>query len=276
MAAQDGADSAAGAPESAGSGRGGAAGGGPEGAPKGRLGPGTAALVELSAALGARDPDAWRPALSAAAERATCREVEEAVLQAYLFVGFPVALAAMAEWRGRTGAGRAEPPAGDGGPSGVPESGPALPGETDTAPPPEEMDDAPFPAGAVEAWTRRGEALCRRVYGSAYGRLRENVRRIHPALDRWMVTEGYGKVLSRPGLEPATRELCIVAILAVTGGEPQLHSHLRGALRLGAVAAEVEAALAAGLERVPDPAVREARLRLWRRVRRREADSEES
>lgn len=236
---------------------------------------GTRALVELSAALGARDPEAWRPALAAAAERAHGREVEEALLQAYLFVGFPVALAAMADWRAVAGA------AGEGTPSGT-EVAPAGKGAPRGSPPdegptpaPDAEDDGRGAADALEAWARRGEALCRRVYGSAYEGLRENVRRLHPALDRWMVTEGYGKVLSRPGLEPVVRELCIVALLAVTGGEPQLHSHLRGALRLGAEAAEVEAALTAGLGRVPDAGVREERRRLWRRVDTREEGSEE-
>ncbi len=195
-------------------------------------------LIELSAALGAGDRRAVEAALGAAGEeRLAVREVEEALLQAYLFVGFPPVLRAMAVWRAGCGA---EPP------------------------------DAPEEArtgGA--AWRRRGEALCRRVYGSAYEKLRGRVRRLHPALDRWMVEEGYGKVLSRPGLDPVRRELCVVALLAAAGHLPQLHSHLRGALHLGAPPDAVSSALEVGLARAASAEDAAAARRLWGEVRRR-------
>ena len=53
----------------------------------------------------------------------------------------------------------------------------------------------------VAEWTRRGEQTCRAVYGSHYEKLRQNIRALHPALDAWMITEGYGKVLSRGALD---------------------------------------------------------------------------
>jgi 4-carboxymuconolactone decarboxylase len=55
-----------------------------------------------------------------------------------------------------------------------------------------------------------------------------------------MIVEGYGKVLSRPGLDLATRELCIVALLAPQDAAPQLYSHLRGALNAGAAEDSVD------------------------------------
>jgi len=58
-----------------------------------------------------------------------------------------------------------------------------------------------------------------------------------------MVVEGYGKVLGRPGLDLATRELCIAGLLAVLQAPPQLYSHLRGALNAGASRDDVEEAL---------------------------------
>jgi 4-carboxymuconolactone decarboxylase len=70
--------------------------------------------------------------------------------------------------------------------------------------------------------------------------LRENIRTLHPALDSWMITDGYGKVLSRPALDLRSRELCIVAACAASGQQRQLHSHLHGALNAGASASEVE------------------------------------
>ena len=88
-----------------------------------------------------------------------------------------------------------------------------------------------------------------------YERLRQNVRRLHPALDAWMVVEGYGKVLGRSGLDLPRRELCIVAACAASGQDRQLHSHLHGALNVGvspdALRETVDALLPAlGAERV--------------------------
>jgi 4-carboxymuconolactone decarboxylase len=54
---------------------------------------------------------------------------------------------------------------------------------------------------------------------------------------------GYGRVIGRPGLDLATRELCIAALLAVWKSPRQLHSHLRGALNAGAGRDEVTAAV---------------------------------
>jgi len=85
----------------------------------------------------------------------------------------------------------------------------------------------------VEQWQADGEATCSAVYGTMYERLRQNIRALHPQLDDWMITEGYGKVLSRPGLDLQRRELCIVAACAAQDQDRQLHSHLRGALNVG-------------------------------------------
>ncbi|MFN2432153.1 MAG: carboxymuconolactone decarboxylase family protein [Gemmatimonadota bacterium] len=103
-------------------------------------------------------------------------------------------------------------------------------------------------AGGWEDWRARGEELCARVYGERYPRLRARMRELHPALDEWMVVEGYGKTLSRPGLSPAAREICAVAALAARGAARQLEAHLRGATAVGlepalACAAAREAAL---------------------------------
>ena len=96
---------------------------------------------------------------------------------------------------------------------------------------------------------------------------RPNVERLHPALDRWMVEEGYGKVLSRGATDERTRELCIVALLGAANHERQLHSHLSGALNVGAAPDSVEEALEVGLARLSN-AGDAGRLRaLWQRVR---------
>ncbi len=170
-----------------------------------------------------------------AGEVASPAAVEEALLQSYLFLGFPAALTALAEWREVSG---------------------------------ESASPEPQPLG-LEAWRRRGEDVCRTVYGRAYDKLRASIRRVHPAMDAWMIHEGYGKVLAREGLDLATRELCIVSILSATGWEPQLHSHLRGALHAGCDEDSVDAAIEAGLELAENESWSQSARSLWRRVRER-------
>jgi 4-carboxymuconolactone decarboxylase len=197
------------------------------------LDPRTRVLAELSGALpGGRMAEIER-ALESAAEVAEPVTVEEILLQAYLFVGFPTVLNAMTVWRGLS-------------------DGPAVEEEG---------------IGDLAMWRRRGESLCARVYGPAYERLRRNVERLHPALDRWMVEEGYGKVLSRSATDEVTRELCIVALLGAANHERQLHSHLLGALNLGARPESVEEALEVGLARIGGPEDANRLRALWQRVR---------
>jgi 4-carboxymuconolactone decarboxylase len=137
--------------------------------------------------------------------------VEELLLQSVLMVGYPRALIAFTVWRKFSGS--------------------EAPAEADT-----NYAQAP-------EWTRRGEALCATVYGDNYRKLRESVRTLHPALDAWMITEGYGRTLARPGLELRLRELCTVAQTAVMEAPRQLHSHLRGALNAGATFGQIEGVL---------------------------------
>jgi 4-carboxymuconolactone decarboxylase len=160
--------------------------------------------------------------------------VEEVVLQSYLFAGFPRALNAMREWR-RVSGRRA--PAHDEG---------------------ERFEDAP-------QWAERGEATCATVYGPFYARLRTNIRELHPALDAWMIVDGYGKVLSRPALDLVRRELCIVAACALARQDRQLHSHLHGALHAGASPEQVEGAIEAVADLLAPDDLRRVRL-LWARV----------
>lgn len=194
------------------------------------------ALTALSASLPGGPERRWRDALRVAADVASPEEVEEVLLQSYLFVGFPVVLNALIVWR-------------------------ELSGE-----PPRASPDTPL-ADRRSA----GEALCRRVYGKAYERLRENIAGLHPDIDRWMVDEGYGKTLSRPGLSPSVRELCVVALLAAGGHERQLRAHLRGAENVGAAPDEIERALWIGLaarrERRPEDVDRLAAV--WASLRTR-------
>jgi 4-carboxymuconolactone decarboxylase len=94
--------------------------------------------------------------------------------------------------------------------------------------------------GSIEQWRTRGEELCRKIYGSQFERMVENMNKLHPDLADWMIAEGYGKVLSRPFLTPLVRELLIVAMTAVLNVERQFHSHVRGALHVGATPEQLQ------------------------------------
>ncbi|MGH7507084.1 MAG: carboxymuconolactone decarboxylase family protein [Longimicrobiales bacterium] len=190
----------------------------------------TRALVRVSAAIARHDRGGLVGALEDAAVTATARQVEETLLQSHLFVGYPAMMQALALWRDRAGA-----PDGD------------------------------HPAEDPAEWERRGEEVCVRVYGGQYRRLRENVARLHPELERWMVVDGYGRVLGRPGLDLATRELCIVGLLCAQDAPRQLYSHLRGALNAGADPATVETAVREATTALPAERV-DAAWRTWRSV----------
>ena len=56
------------------------------------------------------------------------------------------------------------------------------------------------------------------IYGDNYAKLRESVRALHPAMDVWMITEGYGRTLGRPGLDLTRRELRSQGVLILIAG----------------------------------------------------------
>jgi 4-carboxymuconolactone decarboxylase len=173
----------------------------------------TSALVALATAIAlGNEAMVEQHCRTCMAEGAPETWVDELLLQSTLMVGWPRALIAAAICR-RV-------------------SGPAHSLE----------DGADY--GGVPEWQARGEAVCRTIYGANYQRLRANMQELHPALDAWMVAEGYGRTLGRPGLDLARRELTIVAQVAVQGAERQLHSHLRGALHAGVAPAVLDSALA--------------------------------
>jgi 4-carboxymuconolactone decarboxylase len=169
-------------------------------------------LVRISGAIAGSPEGQVRSLMSEAIDEVDPVSVEEIILQSYLFAGFPRTLNAMRAWRSVS----ARP-------------APAV--------------DPEASAADFESWRRRGEETCAVVYGESYEKLRKNIRELHPALDEWMIVDGYGKVLSRPGVDLKTRELCVVAACAVSGQQRQLHSHLRGALNAGASPGEIAAVL---------------------------------
>jgi 4-carboxymuconolactone decarboxylase len=173
----------------------------------------TLALVRLAAAVAqGYEPEVRERIADVRRAMVPISWVEELLLQSVLMAGYPRTLIAFGIWR-----------------------------KSSRVPAPETDPDSDYVN--VEEWTRRGEDTCHQIYGDNYRRLRDNVQDLHPALDKWMITEGYGRTLSRPGLDLQRRELCTVAQTAVLEAPRQLHSHLRGALNAGANFAQVEAVL---------------------------------
>lgn len=170
-------------------------------------------LVRFAAAIAhGYEPELRDRAASLRLSQVPAVWVEELILQSVLMVGYPRALVAFTIWRKA------------GGPTAA---------ETDP--------DQDYSRAAE--WNRRGEEQCAVIYGENYQKLRHSVRDLHPALDSWMITEGYGRTLARPGLDLLRRELCIVVQTAVLETPRQLHSHLRGALNVGATFGQIEGAL---------------------------------
>ena len=138
--------------------------------------------------------------------------VEELLLQSLLNVGYPLTLAAFAVWREVAGPVR--------------EDGERL-NHSDWL-----------------AWSDRGEEACGAVYGRTYHKLLLNLRALHPALERLVVVDAYGKLLGRPGFDAKRRELCTLAAIALQNAPRQVHAHLRGALNLGWTREEIDNVLA--------------------------------
>lgn len=195
----------------------------------------TVALVRLAAVVAAGTEMELRQAVVEAAPRIRSVWVDELLLQSYLFAGFPRMLNAAREWRKATG----------------------LPAAADDEGVHDEM---------IGVWHERGEATCSAVYGDMYPKLRENMRSLHPSIDAWMIVEGYGKVLGRPGLDLPRRELCVVAACVASEQDRQLVSHLHGAVNVGAPVTWVDDTLRAlnGVTRAD--ALQRATM-LWARVK---------
>lgn len=138
------------------------------------------------------------------ADKAALNMIYEIMLQSYLFCGFPAALESLKVLH-----------------SAVPRFNPSK----------NTLNFREFKA--------KGIKNCRMIYGGNYEKLLENIARLSPDLNEWMLTEGYGKVMGRRGLTLKQRELVNVAFLCTNYYEVQLHSHIRGALNTGSSYKEI-------------------------------------
>jgi 4-carboxymuconolactone decarboxylase len=197
-------------------------------------------LIMLSAIsilwLKPQNPDAQR-LIEAYHQKGYSREMlYEVALQLFLIAGFQASLEAVFQLEAVLG--------------------PHQP--TDRRPVPDCHPDQLMPAGLQ---------LQARVYRDNVDKLRENLSRVSPELADWTVMIGYGLVLSRPGLPESWRELLEVAVLSASQFPRQLHSHLRGALNLGATAEEVEIVLHVN-QLLSSAESSQSAWQMWRHIRR--------
>jgi len=158
------------------------------------------ALALYSAAIAVSEENCLKEAVRLARVfGATVQQLYEVLLQSYLFLGFPRMLIAS--------------------------------GYLGYEPPVDVSVDAPD-SSEMAKWYPRGRELCKKVYDSNFEKLRSRVQNMAPEIFQWMLLEGYGKVLSRPGLAFPVREAAIVACLTVDNRPSQLYSHARGALNV--------------------------------------------
>lgn len=159
----------------------------------------------FSATIAAADNDVMVRAIEIGRSKAVERRVlYEAMLQSYLILGFPRMLAAAAV---------------------LAESWP-----DDSA---QEATDCIMVKDQKVRY-EEGVDLCRQVYGDNFEKLQSRVMAMSPDVFHLMITEGYGKMYQRPGLSVIDRELSNVSALVVENRLSQLHSHIRGALNVGA------------------------------------------
>jgi alkylhydroperoxidase/carboxymuconolactone decarboxylase family protein YurZ len=84
----------------------------------------------------------------------------------------------------------------------------------------------------LHKYLNRGEKNCKIIYGNKYEKLISNIKSFSPEMAEWLIIEGYGKVLGRKGLSLKEREVCIVSILASLKFKDQLYSHINGSLKV--------------------------------------------
>ncbi len=136
-------------------------------------------------------------------------DLEETVLQAVLFCGFPRVVTAFEELAAAW-------------PVEVAPAGGGLPA-----------------ARQAEA----GRALFAAIYGRNDAAVRAMLQNLHGELHDFVLEAAYGRILARPGLAPRDREAIAAAVLADQGQTRQFVAHARGARHLGATREELIAVL---------------------------------
>lgn len=135
---------------------------------------------------------------SAKKDKINGKKIYEALLQTYLFAGFPSALISLRKFSEYFKI---------------------------------KHNERKYPT--LEELRQYGISNCRKIYGDKQEKLVSNVKQFSPDLSEWLILEGYGKVFSRKGLKVKEREICAVAVLTTLTYRDQLYSHINGAVRVG-------------------------------------------
>ena len=188
----------------------------------------TARLARLFTAICLGDFDEVRAIRRDAPADEPDRAWREAVLQTHLFCGFPRLVQAYGVFDAEGGLGDPDPNEYE------------LEADTNT----------------------RGAVLFDEIYASAAGKMRARLDEFRPDFSIWVLEHAYGRVLSRPGLAPALRELLSTCALAALDQPAQFESHARGALRFGATLDDLISALEATRPLAPGPNIDRARTAL--------------
>jgi 4-carboxymuconolactone decarboxylase len=163
-------------------------------------------LAFLSASAVLREKNTLQKLLSILKDKKfNKRKIYEALLQTYLFAGFPSALISLSVYSEYF-----------------------------------EIDKNYYESWDIQLFKKRGEKNCRKIYGAKFDKLINNVNAFSPDLSDWLITEGYGKVLGRKSLSLKEREICNIAVLSALKYDSQLYSHINGGYRLGLTIGEIE------------------------------------
>lgn len=174
------------------------------------LAPRTRVLIGAAVAIWRGEWHALRDWLGAGQRLGQPRgDLEETLLQAVLFCGFPRVVTAFEHFAATWPA--ADPPAG-----------------------------GALPAAAQAA---AGRALFATVYGANAPAVEAMLRSFHADFHAFVLEAAYGRVLARPHLPAKERELLAVALLAVQDQPKQFAGHARGAAHCGASRTELDEAL---------------------------------
>lgn len=174
------------------------------------LPPGERLLIKIQACLWPGDHAVLEACLQACRDHGVGRDqVEELLLQAVLFCGFPRVVNAFRVLQ-------------DSWPTKAAPSGGGLP----------------------ESERRQaGIDLFKAIYGDNADDVQAMLRSYHGELHDFVLDTAYGRILSRPGLEPRLRELVATGVLALTGQVPQMLAHGRGARKFGATDEQLREAI---------------------------------
>jgi alkylhydroperoxidase/carboxymuconolactone decarboxylase family protein YurZ len=171
-------------------------------------------MVGAAVAIWRGDWSALRAWAAAARDRGQARaDLEETLLQAVLFCGFPRTVTAFEQLA-------------DVWPTPRPPGGGALP--------PDQQSSA-------------GRQLFATIYGANTDAVEAMLRSFHADFHAFVFDVAYGRILTRPHLTAREREVIAVALLAAQDQPRQFAGHARGALHCGASRDELREALVTAL-----------------------------